>query len=70
MRKAVLFLLSHVERHGDSPTSAKATQHIALMAPEAHEPEADATGDPGKFEKALEGAAGVALSGLGALGDE
>jgi hypothetical protein len=51
MRDAVDFLLSHVERHGDTEASAKATQHRLLLAQE-HEPEADATGDPGKHEPA------------------
>ena len=48
-RAALDFALAHIERHGDTQASAKATQYRLLLAQE-HEPEADATGDPGKTE--------------------
>jgi len=54
-RAALDFALAHIERHGDTEQSTKATQHRLLLAQE-HEPSADATGDPGKQEPAkLEG---------------
>jgi len=57
-RAALDFALAHIERHGDTQASAKATQHRALVARAAVEPEPkpepDATGDPGKHEPEAE----------------
>jgi hypothetical protein len=47
-RAALDFALTHIERHGDTEQSTKATQHRLLLAQE-HEPSADATGDSSEF---------------------